>query len=122
METITQIAHARSPYAEDTTVVNQLLRFIGIKLWPFEPRIKETKFRLKYERKIRALQRSIRDMQKELRKYPPGSEEYKIQEGKNSEDLLDLRRRQEEYELKIRRFEKLKRNIDDPREIWESQW
>ena len=122
METITQRAHARAPYAEDTTVVNQLLRFIGIKLWPFEPRIKDQKFSLKYERKIRALQKSIQDMEKELRKYRPGSEEYKIQLGKNSEDLKDLRRRQEEYELKIRRSRKLKRNIDDPREIWESQW
>ena len=121
MRTLTQSANARAPYAEDTTVLNTMLRFIGIKLWPFELPFKEGKYRLEHERNLNKLQSEIIKLRKNLEKYPFGSEEYLAVEEETNDDILILRRKQEEYMLKMRGIRRLRENVEDPREIWESQ-
>ena len=121
MRTLTQSANARAPYAEDTTVLNTMLRFIGIKLWPFELPFKEAKYRLEHERNLNKLQSEIIKLRKNLEKYPFGSEEYLAVKKEISDDVQILRRKQEEYMLKMRGIRRLRENVEDPREIWESQ-
>ena len=50
-----------------------------------------------------------------------GSEEYLAVEEETNDDILILRRKQEEYMLKMRGIRRLRENVEDPREIWESQ-
>ena len=121
MRTLTQSANARAPYAEDTTVLNTMLRFIGIKLWPFELPFKEGKYRLEHERNLNKLQSEIIKLRKNLEKYPFGSAEEKAVKIRISKELLKLTRIEEEYLLGLRGLKRLRQGRKDPREIWESQ-
>jgi hypothetical protein len=120
MRTFTQRANARAPYAEDTTVINTMLRFIGIKLWPFELPFKERKYKLDYDRRMTNLRRQVEKLNREYERYRGTPEEQAVKI-RISKELLKLRRIEEEYLLGDRGLRRLKENVEDPREIWESQ-